>query len=137
VVVVVVISLLSARLMLQVGDFVFTAGYVGDSGRELGNGVNQDAPPLTNSPNYVSMEPFYSYFGSNVNQISEEASNDTSSYNALQMVANFLSDRGAGNSLRFAIAMSLFLSFSRFRALESISTSTPKGAETNEVTGRG
>lgn len=87
------IEQLTLNVQQQIGAYVFTVGYAGDLGRELGTGTQLDAAPLTNSPNYVSMEPYHSVLP-NVNGISEETSNGTSAYNAMQLVAERRTNRG-------------------------------------------
>jgi hypothetical protein len=94
------------NLQQEIGAYVFTAGYAGDMGRELGTGIDLDAAPLTNSPNYVQMEPYYSVLP-NVNGISEETSNGTSAYNALQLVAERRTAKGFTMNANYTYARSL------------------------------
>jgi hypothetical protein len=90
----------------QVGANVFTVGYVGELGQRLYNSLQIDAIPLTDSPNYLKMRPYYNQLP-NVTGIGVGKAQGSSNYHALQAIAERRTSQGLTVNANYTYARNL------------------------------
>ena len=96
----------SLNVQQEIGENVLTVAYVGSLGRHIGQALNINSPPLTNSKSYVSLEPFRAALP-NVNTITELVPGGVSNYNALQLIGERRTSRGLTLSANYTYARNL------------------------------
>lgn len=97
---------MALNVQQQVGANVFTIGYVGELGQRLYNNLQIDAIPLTDSPNYLQMRPFYSKLP-NVTGIGVAKAQGSSNYHSLQAIAERRTSHGLTINANYTYARNL------------------------------